>query len=97
MRIVRKKNTTKKNNASHTKNNHVGGNAFPGGLPICKTTTPGRRPKQVGGPIHPGIANPKTAKAPKPMGSGPASFKIKRADQNNSLYQRPNKRSLKRK
>lgn len=73
--------------ASQNKKSYIGNNAFPGGQPICKPSAPGRTPKKVGGPIHPGIANLKTAKAPTPM--KPLSsfgFTIQRSDQNNDIY-----------
>lgn len=62
---------------------HVGGNSYPEGKPVCKPVVPGRRPKPLEGPVHPGFAGkPKPPKKP----TMPVGGVVVRADQNNDLY-----------
>lgn len=75
---------------------HVGGQSFPDYEPVCKPVAPGRRPKGLSGPVHPGFPKPDSPYAQKT----PAKFNktprvsggdIRVADQNNDLYKPPRK------
>ena len=65
-----------------TSKGYVGGGSFPNEQPVCKPVVPGRRPKPLEGPVHPGFAGkPKQEKK-----SVPIRPVIQRSDQNDDLY-----------
>ena len=73
------------------KRNYLGGDSFPDGQPVCKPVTPGRCPKPLEGPVHPGFkGKPQTTK-PK------AAIKptLVRSSQTDDLYQPVRKSKVK--
>lgn len=72
---------------------HLGGNAFPDGMPVCDPVKPGRRAKALSGPVHPGFPQAgsayaaKSKKSAKKMKKTPVvGSKLQVADQNFDLY-----------
>ena len=85
--------TSKRPSSSSSKSSdgkHVGGNAFPDSKPVCQPCAPGRKPKPVGGMVHPGFPKTDSAyaqKKPTPLRKTPVvGGAIRRSDQNDDLY-----------
>lgn len=79
------------------KKQYLGESSFPDGKPVCQPCVPGRRPKPLSGPVHPGFPKPgseyaKKAAAPVKKTST-LGGRVERAAQNDDVYQ-PHKKSI---
>ena len=78
-----------KKKSSSRSSQYIGQSTFIDGKPVCKPVVPGRRPKPLEGPVHPGFKGKPKKKVRK---SVPRPT-IVRSDQNNDLY-KPAKKSI---
>ena len=82
--MAQKRSTSRSKNISlGAHGSCLGCAAFPDKQPVCKPTIPGRRPKPLEGPVHPGFKGkplqPKKIVRPRAV--------VVKSDQNNDLYQ----------
>ncbi len=79
----------KKNSDESPFPQYLGGNAFPEGFSASKPIAPGRHPKPLEGPVHPGFkGKPKPPQKPQPP-----SQAIGRSDKTDDVYHPPKKKS----